>query len=388
MKTTLKTYTVKEIVEGFEYNELEAKGLYGLGGKLIIQPEYQRNYIYNDGKRDVAVITSLLKGYPLGLIYFNQPDENTLEVLDGQQRITSFGRFVSGKFDVKDNNGMHQSFRGMAKDQQEKILNSTILVYTCEGEETEIKEWFKTINTEGVPLNEQELLNAVYSGTFVTKGKEEFSNSNNANVSKWGSYVKGSAARQDFWETALAWVSGSKDGIGSYMSGHRHDIDIKEVKAHFNKVITWIDTTFTDVEKEMCGLEWGRLYSAYNKQKYDPQKLSERVQELLGDPQITNSRGIWEYILGGETEKKLLNIRVFDDRIKKVAYNRQTAEAKAQGKSNCSACVFENSKNKAKIFELKAMEADHIAAWSKGGSSDESNCEMLCSYHNKLKGNS
>ena len=72
MKTELKNYTVKELCEGFVYNELEGKGLYGLNGKLTIQPEYQRNYIYADGKKDVAVIDSILKGYPLGLIYFNK----------------------------------------------------------------------------------------------------------------------------------------------------------------------------------------------------------------------------------------------------------------------------------------------------------------------------
>ena len=172
MQTTLKQYSVREICEGFVYNEFEGKGLFGLSGKLTIQPEYQRNYIYADGKRDVAVIDSMLKGYPLGLIYFNKVSDEKLEVLDGQQRITSFGRYVTGKFAIKDANGMEQYFSGLAENLQQKILDTQILVYECEGEESEIKEWFKTINIAGVPLNEQELLNAVYSGPFVTKAKE------------------------------------------------------------------------------------------------------------------------------------------------------------------------------------------------------------------------
>ena len=184
MKTNLVQYTVGIISEGFIYNALEGKGLYGLNGQLTIQPEYQRNYIYADGKRDVAVIESLLKGYPLGLIYFNKLSAESLEVLDGQQRITSFGRFITGKFAIKDENGMQQYFSGLAKDRQEKILNSQILVYECEGTETEIKEWFKTINTVGIPLNDQELLNAVYSGPFTTIGKAEFSNSQNSRIAK------------------------------------------------------------------------------------------------------------------------------------------------------------------------------------------------------------
>jgi hypothetical protein len=153
METELKTYSVREISEGFEYNALEAKGLYGLAGKLTIQPEYQRNYIYADGKKDVAVVTSLLRGYPLGLIYFNKPTKDKLEVLDGQQRITSFGRFITDKFAIKDENGMEQYFSGLAKDKQEIIMNSTILVYECEGTETEIKEWFKLFADAFNPLH-------------------------------------------------------------------------------------------------------------------------------------------------------------------------------------------------------------------------------------------
>ena len=186
MKTTLLTeVTVGEICEGFVYNELEGKGLFGWGGKLVIQPEYQRNYIYADGKKDVAVVESLLKGYPLGLLYFVKTAAGTYEVLDGQQRITSFGRFVTGKFAVVDKNGMQQYFSGLDKGLQKRILESELTIYVCEGEEPEIKEWFKTINIAGVPLNEQELLNAIYSGPFVTAAKEEFSNSNNSNLQKW-----------------------------------------------------------------------------------------------------------------------------------------------------------------------------------------------------------
>ena len=196
MKTTLRTdLTVSGICDGFFYNELEGKGLFGLGGKLTIQPEYQRNYIYAEGggKREQAVIHSLLKGYPLGLIYFNNVGTEKFEVLDGQQRITSIGRFVTDKFAIMEN-GNPRMFSSLPKDQQKKINESLLLIYECEGTETEIKQWFETINIAGVPLNEQELLNAIYSGTFVTKAKEEFSNSQNANIQKWSAFIRGSAA--------------------------------------------------------------------------------------------------------------------------------------------------------------------------------------------------
>ncbi|MEZ5198357.1 MAG: DUF262 domain-containing protein [Bacteroidales bacterium] len=386
MKTTLRTdITVKDICDGFVYNELEGKGLFGLSGKLTIQPEYQRNYIYADGKKDVAVIDSILKGYPLGLIYFNKVSSDNLEVLDGQQRITSIGRYVTNKFAIKDENGMEQYFSGIAGSKQDLILNTPLLIYECEGTEPEIKNWFRTINIVGVPLNNQEINNAVFSGPFVTLAKEEFSNSQNSNIQKWSAYISGSANRQDFLERALEWVS--KGEIVPYMSLHRYDDNINELKKYFASVIDWVSTVFKDVESEMRGLEWGRLYETYKRQPYNPQVVSDEVHKLYGDPFIKNRKGIFEYILGGSTDTKLLDIRVFEESTKRTVYANQTKEAEAKGISNCSHCAIGHSANKNKIWAIKDMDADHVAAWSKGGATDIKNCEMLCKTHNRAKGN-
>lgn len=388
MKTTLRTeITVKDICDGFVYNQLEGKGLFGLSGKLTIQPEYQRNYIYasDGGKREMAVIESILKGYPLGLIYFNTVSADKFEVLDGQQRITSFGRFVTNKFAVKDENGMEQNFDSIAVDKQKKILDAKLLIYECEGTESEIKEWFKTINIAGVPLTNQELLNAVYSGSFVTLCKEEFSNNQNSNIQKWSAYVSGSANRQEFLECALDWVSKGK--IGDYMSSHRKDKNITELKNYFKSVIDWVTTVFTDVESEMRGLEWGRLYETYKKHPYSPQKVSQQVKELYADPYIKSRKGVFEYILGGLTDTKLLEVRVFDEATKKSVYAKQKTEAEKKAISNCPLCAVGNNTNKTKIWSLAEMDADHVSAWSKGGATDIKNCEMLCKTHNRAKGN-
>jgi 5-methylcytosine-specific restriction endonuclease McrA len=388
MKTTLKTnITVKDICEGFVYNELEGKGLFGLSGKLTIQPEYQRNYIYasDGGKKEIAVIESILKGYPIGLIYFNQVSENNLEVLDGQQRITSLGRFITDKFAIKDENGMPQIFGNMAKDKKTKILETKLLIYECEGAESEIKEWFKTINIAGVPLVHQELLNAIYSGPFVTLGKEEFSNSQNSNIQKWSAYIKGSANRQAFFERALDWAS--KGNIDDYMSLHRKDKNIAELKNYFNSVIDWVSSVFIDVKSEMRGLEWGRLYEAYHKKSYNQKKVSEEAQELYGDPYVKNRKGIFEFILGGSTDTKLLEVRVFDDAIKKSSYKKQTVNAEKKKESNCPLCALGHDANKEKIWSINDMDADHVTAWSKGGKTALKNCQMLCKTHNRAKGN-
>ena len=387
MITRLQHYTVRQIVEGFVYNELEGKGLFGLSGKLTIQPEYQRNYIYANGKKDVAVIESLLKGYPLGLIYFNDVDDEHFEVLDGQQRITSVGRFTTNKFAIMFN-GREQLFSSLPSDKQDKIMDSELLIYHCKGEESEIKEWFKTINIAGVPLNEQELLNAIFSGPFVTLAKAEFSNSNNANIQKWSAYVSGTATRQDFLATALSWVSASKgQNKDGYMAAHRFDSNIGELKAYYTSVIDWISTVFRDVESEMRGLEWGRMYEEYHTKAYDPAKVSDAVQQLYADSYVKSRKGIFEYVLGDETDTKLLDVRVFDDATKKSIYARQTADARSSGISNCPLCALGHDANKRKIWDFKDMDADHVAAWSTGGATDAANCQMLCKTHNRAKGN-
>lgn len=385
MDTYLNTeITIQALCDDFVYNELEGKGLFGLSGKLTIQPEYQRNYIYADGKKDVAVIESILKGYPLGLIYFNQTDEDRYEVLDGQQRITSIGRFLTKKFAIMED-GKPLYFDSLPIEQQEKILNTKMLIYICKGTEKEIKEWFKTINIAGIPLNEQELLNAVFSGEFVTLAKAEFSNSQNAQIQKWSAYINGSALRQDFLAKALEWVS--KGNISDYMSQHRHDNNINELKLYFNTVINWVSNVFNDVEKEMKGLEWGRLYETYKNTPYNPEKVSEQVKNLYSDPYVKNKKGIFEYVLGGRLDKKLLDIRIFDDVTKRKVYQEQTRQAKEKGISNCPYCAMSDNANKTRIYKNDEMDADHVTAWSKGGETDIKNCEMLCKPHNRSKGN-
>lgn len=387
MKTNLVRYTVAEVTKGFVYNELEGKGLFGLSGKLVIQPEFQRHYIYNDGKKDVAVIDSLLRGYPLGLIYFNV-NGITLEVLDGQQRITSVGRFATGKFAIKVD-GKEQTFSSLPKDVQQQLLDCELLVYECDGTETEIKEWFRTINIAGIPLNQQELLNAIYSGPFITAAKAEFSNSNNANLQKWSAYVKGDPKRQEVLEVALSWVAASKGvEVDAYLAQHRTDTKITELKAYFTSVIDWIGSVITgQPQKEMRGLEWGRLYEAHHKTAYDADAIAADVKALFDDEAVTSRRGIYEYLLGGKTEPQLLGLRLFDEKTKREAYALQSKKAAEKGVSNCPTCVAGDNANKARAYAFNEMEADHVTPWSKGGKTDSANCEMLCVSHNRAKGN-
>ncbi|WP_290032952.1 HNH endonuclease family protein [Ligilactobacillus cholophilus] len=381
MKTEFKKYTIKELLQGFQYNEQEEKGLYGLNGNLIIQPEYQRNYIYGDDNRDVAVIDSLMKNYPLGLMYFNRNNDSKLEVLDGQQRITSIGRFVTGKLSYN-----KKTYSGLNQEQKKQIDNYEIIVYLCEGSESEIKEWFKTINIQGVPLNNQELLNSVYSGPFISMAREKFSNSREPELQKWQTYIKGNPKRQEILQTALKWIS--HDEIEEYMSKHRNDKTIDDLSTRFTSIIDWITSTFLNIYDCMKQVNWGALYDKFHNKPYDLTKLNQRIDDLMLDPDITRQSGIYEFVLDNEVNPKLLNIRKFTKTDINTCYRKQTKEAKAQGISNCPQCVKDVEYNhETTIWKIKEMEGDHIIPWSKGGRTELKNLKMLCKHHNRLKSN-
>ena len=196
-----------------------------------------------------------------------------------------------------------------------------------------------------------------------------------ANIQKWGAYISGNVNRQDYLRTALDWVS--KGNIDDYMSQHRNYDNINELKTYFNSVIDWISSVFPEVDDTMRGLEWGRLYELFHKNAYNPQEVSDKVSSYLEDFYVKDKKGIYEYVLSGCADKKLLNIRVFDEVTKKSVYAKQTNEAKGKNESNCPLCVMGSDNNKNRIWKLNEMDADHVTAWSNGGATDVSNCQML-----------
>ncbi len=389
MKTTLRTdWTVADICKGFVFDKNEGKGLFGLDGELIIQPEYQRNYIYDADGRDIAVVESLIKGYPLGLLYFVKNADGKLEVLDGQQRITSFARFVndSHSFSVVVN-GKHRKFDSLDVDLQKKVAQAPLTVYICEGEPSEIQEWFEIINKVGVKLEKQELRNAAYYGPFVTKARAIFSRtSGNSKMARWRTYVAGDPTRQAILERALDWVS--HGNIEEYMSEHRHDDDITVLKNNFESIIDWVSLLFDSTDHVMCGQKWGELYERFHGNAYSKEAINKRFNELMDDYYVKDKKGIIEYLLDGEQDTRLLDVRIFDDGIKRKVYKKQTDKAEAKHISNCPLCAQSNNPNlNKKKYTLKEMDADHVTAWSKGGETTEANCQMLCKTCNRSKGN-
>lgn len=385
MKTELRTdITIGEICKGFNYDANEGKGLFGWSGRLVIQPEYQRNYIYELLRMDAPVVLSVLRGFPLGLIYLVRRSADRYEILDGQQRITSLGRFLINKLTIQ-YDGREQKFFSLNPEQRQLIADTPLTIYICEGTEKEIKDWFQIVNIGGVKLNQQEMLNAIYSGPFVTALKAVYSNSLNPMQQKWGTYVKGDPKRQDVLATVLGWVS--RGNTEAFMAEHRRDTNIAPVTAYFDSVISWAATTFVTIYGEQRGLPWGELYDKYHNNPYNPADVDEQVGRLMADDAVTDKRGIFEYVLGGCKEPRLLNIRLFDKSVIKTVYARQTALAQQSGTSNCPYCAQGGGANKTRIWKLSEMDADHVTAWSRGGETSIDNCQMLCKTHNRMKGN-
>jgi len=357
MKIELKEISVRELTEGYQDNE--EKGVIGFGGKLDIRPPYQREFIYKDKQRD-AVIDTLTKDFPLNVMYWAVREDGNFEMIDGQQRTISISQFVEGDFAFK-----NRYFHNLQKDEQEQILNYKIMVYLCSGTDSEKLEWFKTINIAGERLSDQELRNAVYSGSWVSDAKRYFSKNGCAAYGLGGDYLSGTPIRQDFLETTIRWIS--KGEIERYMAQQQHEPNANDLWLYFQKVISWVKAVFPRYRKEMKGVQWGFLYNEFKGKKFDYKKLEEEITQLMQDEDVTNKKGIYEYVLTGK--ERFLNIRAFSDSQKREAYERQ--------KGVCPVCTEE--------YEIEEMEADHITPWHLGGRTSSENCQMLCKDDNRRK---
>ena len=330
---------------------------------MNIRPKYQREFVYDEKKRN-AVLDTIRKGFPLNVMYWAKNEDGTFEVLDGQQRTISFCQYAKSSFPID-----NRAFHNLTETEKEEILKYRCMVYFCEGNDKEKLDWFRIINIAGERLTDQELRNAVYTGTWLTHAKTIFSKSNCAAYLHSKDYVGGSPIRQEILETAIKWIS--KGEIENYMSIHQHDPNANELWTYYKNVIDWVQLTFgcpKNYRKEMKGIEWGGLYDKFHGNMYDTAKLEQEIQTLMMDDDVTKKKGIYSYVL--TRDEKHLSIRAFTDSQKRAAYERQ--------KGICSKC-----KNH---FELSGMEADHITPWSIGGKTNPDNCQMLCKDCNRRKG--
>lgn len=362
MKIELNEIPIREVVKN--YVDSAENGCRGFGGKLNIRPAFQREFIYKEKQRD-EVIKTVKKNFPLNVMYWAKNFDGSFEMLDGQQRTISICQYVQNEFSLN-----HLHFNNLTKSEQEKILDYKLMIYICEGDEKEKLDWFKIINIAGEELTAQELRNAIYTGEWLTDAKKYFSKNNCPAQNMAGDYLSGSSIRQDYLEVALKWISArEKIEIEDYMAIHQHEKNCNELWLYFQKVMNWVKVIFPKYRREMKGLDWGIFYNKFGEKNFDAKTFEKKIIELLDDDDVTNNRGIYEYLLSGE--EKHLNIRKFTPKMKRVAYERQSGICKICGKK----------------FEIGEMHADHIVAWSNGGKTVAENCQMLCAKCNREKSN-
>ena len=357
MKIVLKEIAIREVAN--EYLNDNEEGVVGFGGNLNIRPKYQREFVYKDKQRD-SVIETVVKDFPLNVMYWVKNEDDTYEVLDGQQRTISICEYVTGTFSL---NSMY--FHNLTDVEQEQILDYKLMVYFCEGNDKEKLDWFKTINIAGEKLTNQELRNAIYTGNWLTDAKKYFSKSGCPAYNIGNDYVSGSPIRQDYLETTIYWLS--NDNIEQYMAENQHKPNANELWLYFNSVMNWIKVVFPKYRKEMKGVNYGVLYNKFKDIEFDAKKLEEEITLLMQDEDVTKKSGIYEFVI--TRNEKYLNIRAFTDKQKRESYERQ--------KGICAKCKVE--------FDISEMEADHITPWHEGGKTTAENCQMLCKHDNRIK---
>lgn len=357
MKIELREIKVKDLHLGYEDNAED--GVVGYKGKLDIRPPYQREFIYKDKQRD-AVINTIKKDFPLNVMYWAVREDGNFEIIDGQQRTISICQYVEGDFAFNE-----RYFHNLQQNEKDQILNYKLMIYFCSGTDSEKLEWFETINIAGEKLTEQELRNAVYSGSWVSDAKRYFSKNGCPAYSVGSNYLKGVHIRQEYLETVIKWISA--DQINDYMARNQHESSANELWIYFQSVINWVEAIFTNRRKEMKGVPWGFLYNEFKDQKFDPKKIETEIKQLMEDEEIGNKKGIYSYVL--TRKEKHLNLRAFSEKEKREAYEKQNGI--------CPICK--------EHFEIEGMEADHITPWHEGGITSLRNCQMLCKEDNRRK---
>ncbi len=368
MKIERIQVTIKELIDGYEERGADGiEGVVAYGGRLDVRPPYQREYIYGAKDRD-EVIRSIMKGFPINVMYWAKSEDGRYALMDGQQRTISICRYAAKSERTFAVNNRY--FFNLEEDEQQAFEAYTLDIYVCDGTPSEVLSWFRVINIAGMRLSEQELRNTSYTGPWLADAKRHFSKPNCAAYHMAKDYMNGSPIRQEYLETAISWIA-ARDGcklIEDYMGLHQDDENANQLWIYFRRVIEWVQTIFPVKRKEMKGLPWGLFYNAYKDAVLDPDALESEIQRLMGDEDVTRKSGIYEYLLTGDERK--LSIRAFDRRDALAAYERQGHK--------CAIC--------GEVFDFDDMQADHIKAWSKGGHTTPDNCQMLCRDCNLKKG--
>ncbi len=370
MRIQLHSIKVKDVFTGFVDNEDD--GVFAYEGRLAIRPPYQREFVY-DAKKQEAVLHTVLNGFPLNTMYWVKTGPDTFEVLDGQQRTLSLMYFLDHKLRIVWNGKSYYS-DSLPDDLYEKLMNYELMVYVCEGAESEKLAWFEVVNLAGEKLTDQELRNSVYTGPWLSDAKQHFSKRNCVAKLLSDKYITGDPNRQELLEKALLGISDAKGlkEITEYMSLHKSDADADELWQYFQDVIHWIEKIFPRYYKSMKGVDWCRLYNQYSSKSYNSAKIAGEVKRLHEDEEVQKQKGIYEYLLSSGDDPfatRHLNLRAFSAREKLAAYSKQSGI--------CPMCGDH--------YEFEEMEGDHITPWHAGGKTIAENCQMLCKDCNRRK---
>ena len=319
MNIELKSIPIRDLITGYSNNS--DTGVRAYGGSLDVRPPYQREFRY-DEKQKRAVIETIMKGFPLNIMYWSEDGDGTFEMIDGQQRTLSICEFYTHDFNIVDKDRGVLFFNTLTDGEKQAFLDYELTVYFCSGTDKEKLDWFRVINIAGERLFDQELRNAVYVGPFVTDARRHFSKNGCPAYKIGGDYMTGKLEEQAYLETVLRWAArkeGIKDDkpIDKYMAIHQHDPNANKLWAYYMQIITWVRSTFPHYRKEMKGLDWGAMFDEFGEEIYDVDALEKQIHDFMEDDEIMKKAGIYRYVLSGDLRD--LSFRTFDKKQKREA---------------------------------------------------------------------
>lgn len=371
--------------------EMSVKDLYEKvqSGEIISDIELQREIVYSLEKQ-VKVIDSLVIGVPLPAFYFWQNEDGKYEVLDGKQRIEAISKFMNNDLEYEGKNRKNTD-----KEIQDKITNTNLSIIVCSGDEELKREIFFRINTLGVPLSDFEVLNGLYSGTYL-EGLTDYCKQPNVNKC-FGANSRGHNQYKILrYITARDYKKDNKNNLYDYIKKHQEEDFVKDqkyvedrlkfIKDVFDDPNKHIDTYWYLADKYLSGKSnWVKYKKDMNTRlkeyyKSDEYKLSQKKQ-----------KDIEEICLGSISGLTLDPRRVYTEEQKIEYIDKYAIKSSDGSKCQCVMCKASFDLGEiteaATFFYANELEMDHKTPWSKGGRTELSNAQLLCKPHNIQKSN-
>lgn len=395
-------------------------------GELILQPEYQRNFVAS-ASISSRLIESILMDVPIPVIYLAQERDGTFSVIDGQQRLTSFLSFVNGKYPNGEEfklTGLtvltelnRLTFAQLSRELQTKIRTTTIhsIIIKKESNEDIKFEIFERLNTGSTKLNEDEIRNTVYRGAYIKLLSELAANPTFHELVRKENFRN----RMVYRGMILRFLAVSEKSYLNYKSSmmqfcnkelrdnqHLAPAKAKEYRQRFehclglvkavfgaNAFRRYIPATATTLGRWAEGQINMALFDLQmigfvNYSQNEVLRNADFIREALLDL-MTNDEE-FQLLIGyktSDTDNVRRRFRIYFDMLDRIIgdsnYSQRTFSPQLKAKlfKENPICAISGQQ----ILAIEDAEVDHIIPYSKGGPTSPENAQLVLRYFNRAK---